>query len=102
MPGYSRCQWQHRYLGRRKFNRRQDGVPAGTFMQPNDITGVNPLLAPTNAGQGGFPVVTHPLQAGSPARNGGLNANAVDPLTNLPLTTDTTRRGISAHRRHDG
>ena len=73
-----------------------DGTPAGTFMQPNDITGVNPLLAPTNAGQGGFPVVTHPLQAGSPARNGGLNANAVDPLTNLPLTTDG--RGVGFPR----
>ncbi len=72
------------------------GTPAGTFTQPNDITGVNPLLAPTNSAQGGFPVVSHPLQAGSPARNGGLNANAVDPLTNAPLTTDT--RGIGFPR----
>ncbi len=69
-------------------------VPANTFNQPNDITGVNPLLAPTNSGQGGFPVVSHPLQAGSPARNGGLNANAVDPLTNSPLTTDTRGTGF--------
>ncbi|MFN0279603.1 MAG: choice-of-anchor Q domain-containing protein, partial [Pyrinomonadaceae bacterium] len=69
-------------------------IPVGTFTQPNDITGVNPLLAPTNSGQGGFPVVSHPLQAGSPARNGGLNANAFDPLTNAPLTTDTRGTGF--------
>ncbi len=71
-----------------------DGTPVGTFTQPNDITGVNPLLAPTNSGQGGFPVESHPLQAGSPARNGGLNANAVDPLTNAPLTNDTRGTGF--------
>ncbi len=66
-----------------------DTVPANTFNQPNDIFGVNPLLGPTNASLGGFPVIHHPLQAGSPARNGGLNVNAVDPLTNSPLTNDT-------------
>ncbi len=69
-------------------------VPAGTFIQPNDISGVNPLLAPTNSLQGGHPVITHPLQAGSPARNGGINANAVDPLTNQPLTTDARGAGF--------
>lgn len=69
-------------------------VPPGTFTQPNDITGVNPLLAPTNSNQGGHPVITHPLQGGSPARNGGLNANAVDPLTNSPLTTDARGAGF--------
>ncbi len=71
-----------------------DGTPAGTFTQPNDITGVNPLLAPTNSNQGGFPVATHPLQAGSPARNGGINSNAVDPLTNQPLTFDARGAGF--------
>ena len=69
-------------------------VPAGNFTAQNDITGVNPLLGPINANLGGFPVVTHPLQAGSPARNGGLNANAVDPLTNSPLTTDARGAGF--------
>ena len=69
-------------------------VPDGTFNKPNDITGVNPLLAPINSNQGGFPVDTHPLQAGSPARNGGLNANAVDPLTNQPLATDARGAGF--------
>ncbi len=68
-------------------------VPAGTFTQPNDITGVNPLLGPLNF-YGGFPVQSHSLQAGSPARNGGINANAVDPLTNQPLLTDTRGAGF--------
>ena len=71
-----------------------DTVPANTFNQPNDIFGVNPLLGPINGGQGGHPITTHPLQAGSPARNGGLNANAVDPLTNQPLTTDARGAGF--------
>jgi len=75
-------------------------VPANIFNQPKDIFGVNPLLAPTNSNQGGFPVATHPLQAGSPARNGGLNQNAVDPLTNQPLTTDA--RGAGFPRIVDG
>lgn len=66
-----------------------DTVPANTFNQPNDIFGVNPLLGPINASLGDHPVIYHPLQAGSPARNSGLNAVAVDPLTNAPLTTDT-------------
>ena len=70
------------------------GTPAGTFTQPNDITGVNPLLGPTNSNSAGFPVLSHPLQAGSPARNGGINNNAVDPLTTLPLTFDTRGAGF--------
>jgi fibronectin-binding autotransporter adhesin len=69
-------------------------VPANTFNQPSDIFGVNPLLGPINANLGGFPVIHHPLQAGSPARNGGVNANAIDPLTNQPLTTDTRGAGF--------
>ena len=71
-----------------------DTVPANTFNQPNDIFGVNPLLGPTNGNQGGHPIITHSLQAGSPARNGGLNQNAVDPLTNQPLTTDARGAGF--------
>lgn len=71
-----------------------DTVPANTFNQPNDIFGVNPLLGPINASLGGHPVLYHPLQAGSPARNGGLNQNAVDPLTNEPLTTDVRGAGF--------
>ncbi|MEJ7846877.1 MAG: choice-of-anchor Q domain-containing protein [Pyrinomonadaceae bacterium] len=71
-----------------------DTVPNNTFNQPNDIFGVNPLLAPINSSLDGFPVQTHPLQAGSPARNGGINAVAVDPLTNQPLTTDARGAGF--------
>lgn len=69
-------------------------VPANTFNQSKDIFGVNPLLAPTNANQGGHPVFTHPLQAGSPARNGGINAIAVDPFDNSPLTNDARGAGF--------
>ncbi len=69
-------------------------IPANTFNQPNDIFGVNPLLAPSNANLGGFHILSHPLQAGSPARNGGINANAVDPLTNTPLITDARGTGF--------
>jgi CSLREA domain-containing protein len=69
-------------------------IPANTFFQPKDIFGVNPLLAPLNATSDGFPVQVHPLQAGSPARNGGLNENAVDPLSNSPLTTDARGAGF--------
>ena len=71
-----------------------DTVPAGTFTAQNDATGINPLLGPINASLGGHPVLYHPLQAGSPALNTGLNANAVDPLTNQPLTTDTRGTGF--------
>lgn len=71
-----------------------DTVPANTFNQPNDIFGVNPLLGPTNANLEGHPIQYHPLQAGSPARNGGLNANAVDPFDNSPLTTDARGAGF--------
>ena len=71
-----------------------DTVPAGTFTAQNDATGINPLLGPINANLGGHPILYHPLQAGSPALNTGLNANAVDPLTNQPLTTDTRGAGF--------
>ena len=69
-------------------------VPADTFNQMNDSSGVNPLLAPINSNQGGHPLTTHPLQAGSPALNTGLNVNAVDPLTNQPLITDSRGTGF--------
>lgn len=69
-------------------------VPANTFFQPKDVFGVNPLLAPINANFDGFPVNVHPLQAGSPARNGGLNQNAVETLSNSPLTTDARGAGF--------
>ena len=69
-------------------------IPASTFFQPKDIFGVNPLLAPINANSDGFPVNVHPLQAGSPARNGGLNENAIDPLSNSPLATDARGAGF--------
>jgi CSLREA domain-containing protein len=65
-----------------------ESIPAGIFTQTNDAVNVDPLLAPTNSNQGGHPVATHPLQAGSPAINGGLNSVAVEPLSNLPLTQD--------------
>lgn len=69
-------------------------VPAATFTQPNDTLGQNPLIAPTNSQQGGHPIATHPLNAGSPAINTGLNSLAVDPLTGVPLTTDARGTGF--------
>lgn len=71
-----------------------DTIPAGIFTQTNDQMNVNPLLGPVNANQGGHPVATHPLQAGSPAINTGLNSVAVDPLSNLPLTNDARGTGF--------
>jgi CSLREA domain-containing protein len=68
-------------------------VAPGTFTLPNDTLGQNPLLAPTNSNQGGHPIDTHPLQAGSPALNTGLGANAIDPRSGTPLTTDA-RGGV--------
>lgn len=65
-----------------------DTIPAGIFTETNDELNVNPLLAPINSNQGGHPVTTFPLQAGSPAIGTGLNAVAVDPLSNVPLTQD--------------
>jgi hypothetical protein len=69
-------------------------VPAGIFTQTKDVVNVDPLLAPVNSNQGGHPVVTHPLQAGSPAIGGGINALAVDPLSNLPLDFDARGTGF--------
>lgn len=65
-----------------------DTIPGGIFVQTNDAVNLNPLLAPTNSNQGGHPIFTHPLQAGSPALNTGINSVAVHPLGNIPLTND--------------
>ena len=71
-----------------------NSVPAGTFNQPNDQSGVNPKLGPLNSLQGGHPIDTHVLQAGSPAINTGRAINAADPLTNSPLTSDARGAGF--------
>ena len=69
-------------------------LPAGIFVQTNDAVNLNPLLAPTNSNQGGHPVFTHPLQAGSPALNTGINSLAVNPLGNIALTNDGRGTGF--------
>lgn len=69
-------------------------LPAGIFNQPNDAVNLNPLLAPTNSNQGGHPVFTHPLQAGSPAINTGINSLAVNPQGNIALQTDGRGTGF--------
>jgi hypothetical protein len=57
-----------------------------------NLVGVaNVLLAPL--GNYGGPTETMPLLPGSPAIDAGSNALAVDPATNLPLTTD--QRGFA-------
>lgn len=71
-------------------------VPGGIFTQTKDITGQNPRVAPTNSNQGGHPVFTHPLQAGSPAIGGGINVLAVEPFSNTALTQDA--RGVDFPR----
>lgn len=71
-----------------------DTVPAGIFNQTNDETGANPLFAPLTPNQGGDHILMHPLQAGSHAYNTGINALAVDPLTNQPLQFDARGAGF--------
>lgn len=71
-----------------------DTIPGGIFVQTNDAVNLNPLLAPTNSNQGGHPIFTHPLQAGSPALNTGINSVAVHPLGNLALTNDGRGTGF--------
>lgn len=73
-----------------------NNLPGGIFNQTNDAVNLNALLAPTNSNQGGHPVFTHPLQAGSPALNTGINSLAVHPLGNMPLAQDA--RGIDFPR----
>jgi hypothetical protein len=70
-----------------------NGFPAGTFNQTNDQTGVDPLLGALQDNGGN--VTTHSLLPGSPAINTGINANAVDPFDNSPLTTDARGAGFS-------
>jgi len=69
-------------------------IPGGVFNQTKDVLNVGAKLAPFNSQQGGHPIVTNPLQAGSPAIGGGVNALAVDPATNTPLTTDARGTGF--------
>lgn len=71
-----------------------DTIPAGIFTQTKDVLNVKPLLAPVNSNQGGHPVFTHPLQAGSPAIGGGINSVAVNPLGGSPLATDARGSGF--------
>jgi CSLREA domain-containing protein len=71
-----------------------DTIPGGIFNQTNDAVNLNPLLAPTNSQQGGHPVFTHPLQAGSPALNAGVNSVAVNPVGNIPLVNDGRGTGF--------
>jgi hypothetical protein len=71
-----------------------NGFPAGTFNQTNDVLDVDPQLGAL-ADNGGI-VTTHSLVPNSQARNGGINANALDPFDNSPLTTDA--RGGSYSR----
>ncbi len=71
-------------------------IPGGIFVQTNDAVNLNSLVAPINSNQGGHPITTHPLQAGSPAIGTGRNSLAVEPLFGTPLTTDG--RGIGFPR----
>jgi hypothetical protein len=68
-----------------------------TIGSANNITGVDPLLAPVV--NNGGPTLTQALLPGSPAFNGGSNALALD-ANNQPLTTD--QRGSGFPRIIDG
>ncbi len=52
----------------------------------SDLLNVNPILGPLADNGGG--TMTHSLLPGSPAINAGNNAVAIDPQTQMPLTTD--------------
>lgn len=52
----------------------------------SDLLNVNPQLSPLANNGGQTP--THALMAGSPAINGGNNALAINPASNLPLQLD--------------
>lgn len=77
-----------------------DTIPGGVFTQFNDVEGFDPLFAPINSQQGGHPIDTHPLNAGSLAINTGRNSVAVEPFSGAPLTTDA--RGIGFPRTTGG
>lgn len=51
-----------------------------------DLLNVNPLLGPLADNGGG--TITHELLPGSPAINAGNNSVAIDPQTQMPLTSD--------------
>jgi len=65
---------------------------------PIDILDTNPILGILR--DNGGPTPTHALLLGSPAIDAGLNSNAVDPSTGVPLTTD--QRGPNFPRLLDG
>ena len=69
-----------------------NGVPAGTFSQASDQTGVDPLLAALADNGGAVP--THALPPNSPAVNSGINSQAIDPFDNSVLTTDARGTGF--------
>ena len=60
------------------------GTPIGWVA--SDLLGVNPQLSPLANNGGQTP--THALMAGSPAINGGNNALAINPASDLPLRLD--------------
>jgi hypothetical protein len=60
------------------------GTPIGWIA--SDLLNVNPQLSPLANNGGQTP--THALIAGSPAINGGNNALAINPASNLPLQLD--------------
>jgi CSLREA domain-containing protein len=60
------------------------GTPIGWVA--SDLLNVNPQLSPLANNGGQTP--THALMAGSPAINGGNNALAINPVSNLPLQLD--------------
>ncbi len=69
-------------------------IPGGIFNKTKDAVNLNPLVAPINSGQGGHPIDTHPLQAGSPAINNGVNSLAVEHTFGTPLTNDARGTGF--------
>jgi hypothetical protein len=71
-----------------------DTIPAGVFNKTKDVVNVNALLAPLNSNVGGFPIDTHPLQAGSPAIGGGINSLAFNPATSTALANDARGTGF--------
>ena len=60
------------------------GTPIGWIA--SDLLNVNPQLSPLANNGGQTP--THALMAGSPAINGGNNALAINPASDLPLRLD--------------
>jgi hypothetical protein len=61
-------------------------TPGSSGWIATDLLNVNPMLGPL-ADNGG-PTMTHSHLPGSPAINAGNNSVAIDPQTQMPLTTD--------------